>query len=76
MFVLKTSDRNLVEQEAGGGKEGKQHSVGVLHLVSEKKMMINCIYFHVCGGAGGRVGEEEGKKRSMGTWQPSCVPYT
>ena len=41
--------------------------MGVLHLVSEKKMMINCIYFHVGGGAGGRVGEEEGKKPSVGT---------
>jgi hypothetical protein len=71
MFVLKTSDRNQVEHEAGGGK-GKQHSVGVLHLVSEKKMMINCIYFHVCGGAGGGVGEEEGKEPSVGTW-PSHV---
>jgi hypothetical protein len=36
MFVLKTSDRNPVELEVGGGKEGKQHSVGALHLVSIK----------------------------------------
>ncbi len=43
--MQKTSHRNPVEQEAGGGKEGKQHSVGVLHIVIDKKMMLNCKYF-------------------------------
>jgi hypothetical protein len=43
MFVLKASDRNPVEKEAGGGKEGKEHSVGILHFVSNEKV----IYFVV-----------------------------
>jgi hypothetical protein len=62
--VPKTSDRNLVQQEVGGGKEGKEHSVGILHFVSDEKVMISCIYFHVCGGAGGMCGEE-GKQSSL-----------
>jgi hypothetical protein len=39
MFVQNTSDGKLVEQEAGGGEEGKQRSVGGLHVDSEDKMV-------------------------------------
>jgi hypothetical protein len=38
MFVQNTSDGKLVEQEAGGGEEGKQRSVGGLHVDNEEKM--------------------------------------
>jgi hypothetical protein len=36
MFVQNTSDGKLVEQEADGGEEGKQRSVGGLYMVIEK----------------------------------------
>jgi hypothetical protein len=32
MFVLKASDRNPMEQEADGGKEGKQRSMCSLYV--------------------------------------------
>jgi hypothetical protein len=40
MFVLKTSDRNQLEQEAGGGKEGKQRSMcGLLRALYRLAMI-------------------------------------
>jgi hypothetical protein len=39
MFVQKTFDGKLVEQEAGGGEEGKQLSVGSLQVDNEEKMV-------------------------------------